>query len=78
MTEWTGSSALFSTWLQGVAVLALTGTSLFTVLVVAAVVAVIGTIALRSQVRGPKVVRWLVHGVMIGVCQLTAICVVAT
>ncbi|MGW1162969.1 alpha/beta hydrolase [Streptomyces sp. NPDC002513] len=58
--------------------MALTGTSFFAVLVVAVVVAVIGTIALWSRVRGPKVVRWLMHGVMIGVCQLTAICVVAT
>jgi enterochelin esterase-like enzyme len=56
----------------------LTGTSFFVVLVVATVLAMIGTIALWTRVRGPKPVRWLAQAVMIAVCQLTAISVVAT
>lgn len=57
--------------------MALTGTAFFVVLVVATAVAVVGTIALWARVRGPRAVRWVVHAVMIGVCQLTAISVVA-
>ncbi|MEU6480030.1 alpha/beta hydrolase-fold protein [Streptomyces sp. NPDC047017] len=58
--------------------MALTGTTFFFVLVVATVIAMIGTVAVWSMVRGPRPVRWLTHGVMIAVCQLTAISVVAT
>ncbi|WP_037861143.1 alpha/beta hydrolase [Streptomyces sp. NRRL S-340] len=58
--------------------MALTGATFFFVLVVATVLAMIGTVAVWSKVRGPRPVRWLVHGAMIALCQLTAITVVAT
>ncbi|MEU6418554.1 alpha/beta hydrolase [Streptomyces spiralis] len=58
--------------------MALTGAAFFTVLAVATVLTMIGTVALWSRVRGPGPLRWLVHGLMIVVCQLTAIAVVAT
>ncbi|MFJ9907332.1 alpha/beta hydrolase [Streptomyces sp. NPDC101152] len=58
--------------------MSLTGTSFFVTLIVATAVAMIGTIALWTRIRGPRPVRWLAHAVMIGLCQLTAIGVVAT
>ncbi|EYT83010.1 MULTISPECIES: alpha/beta hydrolase [unclassified Streptomyces] len=58
--------------------MALTGATFFFVLAVATVLAMIGTVAIWAKVRGPRPVRWLVHGAMIAVCQLTAISVVAT
>ncbi|MEU7057805.1 alpha/beta hydrolase-fold protein [Streptomyces sp. NPDC046197] len=56
----------------------LTGTAFFVVLVVVTGLVMIGTIAVWSRVRGPRPVRWLVHAAMIALCQLTAVCVVAT
>ena len=58
--------------------MSLTSTPFFAVLIVATVVMMVGAIALWPKVRGPRAVRWLVHAVMIGLCQLTAIGVVAT
>lgn len=58
--------------------MALTGATFFFFLVVATALAMIGTVALWSCVGGPRPLRWLVHGVMIAGCQLTAISVVAT
>ncbi|MFF4803270.1 alpha/beta hydrolase [Streptomyces sp. NPDC001351] len=58
--------------------MSLTSTSFFAALIVATVVMMVGAIALWPKVRGPRAVRWLVHAVMIGLCQLTAISVVAT
>ncbi|GAB1326551.1 alpha/beta hydrolase [Streptomyces sennicomposti] len=58
--------------------MALTGTTFFIVLVVATFLAMVGTVALWPKVGGPRGLRWLTHGVMIAVCQVTAISVVAT
>ncbi|WP_031224081.1 alpha/beta hydrolase [Streptomyces roseochromogenus] len=58
--------------------MSLTGTTFFVLLIVATAVCVIGTMVLWSLVRGPRPVRWLLRFVMIGLCQLTAISVVAT
>ncbi|MEU6220809.1 alpha/beta hydrolase-fold protein [Streptomyces sp. NPDC047022] len=58
--------------------MSLTGMPFFIGLIVATVVAMVGTIALWARIRGPRPARWLAHAVMIGVCQLTAISVVAT
>ncbi|MER5547795.1 alpha/beta hydrolase [Streptomyces sp. NPDC001118] len=58
--------------------MSLTGTTFFVLLIVATAVCVIGTMALWSLVRGPQPVRWLSRFMMIGLCQLTAISVVAT
>jgi enterochelin esterase-like enzyme len=55
----------------------LTGTAFFYLLIIATVVAVAGTMLLWGLVRGPEWLRWLSRLVMIGVCQLTAIAVVA-
>nr|WP_119612345.1 alpha/beta hydrolase-fold protein [Streptomyces acidiscabies] len=57
--------------------MSLTGTAFFVVLVAVTALAVVATIALWARVRGPRVVRWAVQAVLIGVCQLTAISVVA-
>lgn len=58
--------------------MSLTGTPFFVVLIAATAVCVVGTMVLWSVVRGPRPVRWLLRFLMIGLCQLTAISVVAT
>ncbi|MEU7060453.1 hypothetical protein [Streptomyces sp. NPDC046197] len=58
--------------------MSLTGTPFFVDLIVATVVAMVGTISLWARIRGPRPVRWLAHAVMIGLCRLAAISVVAT
>ncbi|MEU8687883.1 alpha/beta hydrolase-fold protein [Streptomyces sp. NPDC048665] len=58
--------------------MSLTGTSFFVLLIVATIVCVAGTMVLWSRLRGPHTVRWVLRLVMIGLCQLTAISVMAT
>ena len=58
--------------------MSLTGNAFFYVLIIATVLAAIGTLALWGRVRGPRPVRWLGRLAMIVICQLTAIAVVAT
>ncbi|MFD0330688.1 hypothetical protein ACFQZC_27000 [Streptacidiphilus monticola] len=58
--------------------MSLTGNAFFILLVVVTVVAVVATLLLWNQVRGPRAVRLVTRLVLIGVCQLTAIAVVAT
>ncbi|MFB1042829.1 alpha/beta hydrolase [Streptomyces chrestomyceticus] len=57
--------------------MSLTGTPFFVVLVIATVLAVLATLLLWGRVRGPHPLRWLARILLIGLCQLTAICVVA-
>lgn len=58
--------------------MSLTGTPFFVLLIVATVFCVAGTMLLWSRFRGPQSLRWLLRLTMIGLCQLTAISVVAT
>ncbi|WBO61896.1 alpha/beta hydrolase [Streptomyces camelliae] len=58
--------------------MSLTGTPFFVLLIVATAVCVAGTLVLWSRLRGPHSLRWLLRLMMIGLCQLTAISVVAT
>ncbi len=57
--------------------LSLTGTAFFVLLVVVSVLAVLATLLLWARIPGPGPVRWLGRVVLIGLCQATAICVVA-
>ncbi|MFD8949264.1 alpha/beta hydrolase [Streptomyces xanthophaeus] len=56
----------------------LTSTSFLVVLVAVTVLAVLAALLLWNRVPGPAWVRWPARVLMIGLCQLTAICVVAT
>ncbi|MFB7505972.1 alpha/beta hydrolase [Streptomyces broussonetiae] len=58
--------------------MSLTGTPFLVLLIAATVLCVAGTMVLWSRMRGPQSLRWLLRLVMIGLCQLTAIAVVAT
>jgi enterochelin esterase-like enzyme len=55
----------------------LTGTAFFYTLIAATVVAVAATMVAWGAVRGPKAVRAVVRLALIGLCQVTAIAVVA-
>jgi S-formylglutathione hydrolase FrmB len=55
----------------------LTGNAFFYTLIAATVVAVVVALVAWGAVRGPQAVRWLTRLFMIGMCQLTAIAVVA-
>ncbi|WP_051943043.1 alpha/beta hydrolase [Streptacidiphilus rugosus] len=55
----------------------LTGNAFFYTLILATVVAIVLTTLAWGAVRGPKALRWLLRVGMIGVCQVTAIAVVA-
>ncbi|MEZ0065600.1 enterochelin esterase-like enzyme [Streptacidiphilus sp. MAP12-20] len=57
--------------------MSLTGTAFFYLLIIATIVAVAGTLVLWGMIRGPQWLRWTSRLAMIGVCQLTAIAVVA-
>ncbi|AEW95741.1 MULTISPECIES: alpha/beta hydrolase [Streptomycetaceae] len=57
--------------------MSLTGTPFLAVLIAATVLMVVGTLVLWARVPGPRVVRLAARLVMIGLCQLTAISVVA-
>src|SRR5690349_15168262 len=50
---------------------------LFVLLIVATGLCVVGTMVLWARMRGPRPLRWLLRLFMIGLCQLTAISVVA-
>ncbi|MFE2329782.1 alpha/beta hydrolase, partial [Streptomyces sp. NPDC059385] len=56
----------------------LTATSFLVTLIVLTVLAVLAALLLWNRIPGPGWVRWPARLVMIGLCQLTAICVVAT
>ncbi|MFJ6793015.1 alpha/beta hydrolase [Streptomyces sp. NPDC091268] len=56
----------------------LTSTSFLVTLIVATVLAMLGALLLWNRLPGPGWLRWPARLVMIGLCQLTAICVVAT
>ncbi|MFD8637280.1 alpha/beta hydrolase [Streptomyces sp. NPDC059533] len=56
----------------------LTATSFLVALIVLTVLAVLAALLLWNRIPGPGWVRWPARLVMIGLCQLTAICVVAT
>ncbi|MCW7940705.1 hypothetical protein AAW14_01345 [Streptomyces hygroscopicus] len=58
--------------------MSLTGTPFFVLLNLATIVCVVGTMVLWSLMRGPRPLRWVLRLFMIGLCQLTAISVVAT
>ncbi|MGW0207385.1 alpha/beta hydrolase [Streptomyces sp. NPDC003233] len=58
--------------------MSLTGTPFFVALIAATALCVIGTMLLWSRLRGPHTLRWLLRLLMIGLCQLTAISVVAS
>ncbi|ALV38185.1 alpha/beta hydrolase-fold protein [Streptomyces sp. CdTB01] len=58
--------------------MSLTGMPFFVTLIAFTVLCVIGTLLLWSRLRGPQPLRWLLRLLMIGLCQLTAISVVAT
>jgi enterochelin esterase-like enzyme len=55
----------------------LTGTPFFVLLIVATALCVVATMVLWARMRGPRPLRWLLRLLMIGLCQLTAISVVA-
>ena len=57
--------------------MSLTGSALFYLLIIGTAVSVVGTMLLWGAVRGPRPVRWLTRLLMIGLCQVTAIAVVA-
>ncbi|MBT2403169.1 MULTISPECIES: esterase family protein [unclassified Streptomyces] len=56
----------------------LTSTSFLVTLVVVTALAMLALLLLWNRIPGPGWVRWPVRVLMIGLCQLTAICVVAT
>ncbi|MEW2139855.1 alpha/beta hydrolase-fold protein [Streptomyces sp. NPDC005409] len=56
----------------------LTSASFLVALLVLTVLAVLGALLLWNRIPGPGWVRWPARLLMIGLCQLTAICVVAT
>ncbi|MFE3288088.1 alpha/beta hydrolase, partial [Streptomyces sp. NPDC059233] len=56
----------------------LTAASFLVTLIVLTVLAVLAALLLWNRIPGPGWVRWPARLVMIGLCQLTAICVVAT
>jgi S-formylglutathione hydrolase FrmB len=56
----------------------LTGTPFFAVLITATIVMIMGTLLLWGRIPGPRAVRVPARLVMILLCQLTAICVVAS
>lgn len=56
----------------------LTSTSFLVTLIVVTVLAMLAALLLWNRIPGPGFVRWPVRLLMIAVCQLTAICVVAT
>lgn len=56
----------------------LTSTSFLVTLIAVTALAVLGALLLWNRVPGPGWVRWPTRLVMIALCQLTAICVVAT
>ncbi|WTQ62187.1 esterase family protein [Streptomyces sp. NBC_00158] len=55
----------------------LTSTSFLVTLIAATVLAMLLALLLWNRVPGPGAVRWAVRVMMLGLCQLTAICVVA-
>ncbi|MEV5508896.1 alpha/beta hydrolase [Streptomyces orinoci] len=57
--------------------LSLTGTAFFALLVAVTVLAVLATLLLWARIPGPRPLRWLGRVLLIGLCQVTAICVVA-
>ncbi|CAM5483718.1 esterase [Streptomyces abikoensis] len=57
--------------------MSLTGTAFFAALAAATACAVLATLLLWSRVPGPAPARWLARVLLIGLCQVTAICVVA-
>lgn len=57
--------------------LSLTGTAFFALLIAVTVLAVLATLLLWARIPGPHPVRWLTRILLIGLCQATAICVVA-
>ncbi|MBB4893970.1 pimeloyl-ACP methyl ester carboxylesterase [Streptomyces olivoverticillatus] len=57
--------------------LSLTGTAFFALLIAACVLAVVAALLLWPKIPGPRPVRWLGRIALIGLCQATAICVVA-
>ncbi|MFF7726047.1 alpha/beta hydrolase [Streptomyces sp. NPDC008001] len=57
--------------------MSLTGTGFFAALAAATACAVLATLLLWSRIPGPAPARWLARVVLIGLCQVTAICVVA-
>lgn len=57
--------------------MSLTGTAFFAALAAATAGAVLATLLLWSRVPGPAPARWLARVLLIGLCQVTAICVVA-
>ncbi|MFC5719648.1 alpha/beta hydrolase [Streptomyces gamaensis] len=57
--------------------MSLTGTAFFALLIAVTVLAVLATLVLWGRVPGPRPLRWLVRVLLIGLCQATAICVVA-
>ncbi|MEV6953802.1 alpha/beta hydrolase-fold protein [Streptomyces sp. NPDC051183] len=56
----------------------LTSTSFLVTLIVVTVLAMLAALLLWNRIPGPGWLRWPARLVMIGLCQLTAICVVAT
>lgn len=56
----------------------LTSTSFLVALIVVTALAVLAALLLWNRIPGPGWVRWPARLLMIGLCQLTAICVVAT
>ncbi|MFD9568231.1 alpha/beta hydrolase [Streptomyces sp. NPDC059982] len=56
----------------------LTSTSFLVTLVAVTALAMLLALLLWNRIPGPGAVRWAVRVLMIGLCQLTAICVVAT
>ncbi|MEV6668700.1 alpha/beta hydrolase-fold protein [Streptomyces sp. NPDC051162] len=58
--------------------MSLTGSAFFALLIAATAVAVLATLLLWTRIPGPRPLAWLARVVLIGLCQVTAICVVAT
>jgi enterochelin esterase-like enzyme len=56
----------------------LTGSAFFYLLIIVTVLAMLATLLLWSRIPGPSPLRWFSRVVMIGICQVTAIAVVAT
>ncbi|MEU1818032.1 alpha/beta hydrolase-fold protein [Streptomyces roseifaciens] len=57
--------------------MSLTGTAFFAALAAATVCTVLATLLLWARIPGPAPVRWASRVALIGLCQATAICVVA-
>ncbi|MFI1920222.1 alpha/beta hydrolase [Nocardia sp. NPDC020380] len=57
--------------------MSLTSSSLFYMVIAAAVAAVLTTLSAWNSVPGPRVMRWLARLLMIGICQATAVAVLA-